>query len=99
MNDLIASEGKYHLLCYNKFKRKVDREELSKSGQNADIAMVWLVDELHASAKAGHIVELREVFQRYCILTEECGKTLPPSFVSRLTTFRDKLCPYIEKNI
>ncbi len=56
-----------------------------------DLAMQWLVEELKTSAKQGHILELSEVWNRYCELAELAGTEVPQSFVSRRATFKEKL--------
>ena len=88
-SDLIAAEAKYHLLCYTSFKRKISKTRDTAQGIN--IAMAWLTEELELNAHNGHIVELAEVWKRYNTLTEESGEDVPQSFISRRTSFTDKL--------
>ena len=89
MYDLIASEGKYHCTCYKAFMRRTSKT--SDSISMVDVAMQWLVEELKTSAKQGHILELSEVWNRYCELAELAGTEVPQSFVSRRAAFKEKL--------
>ena len=89
VNDLIATEGKYHCSCYKAFMRRASKA--SDSISTVDLAMQWLVEELKTSAKQGHILELSEVWNRYCEIAEVAGTVVPQSFVSRRKTFKEKL--------
>ena len=91
--DLVATEGKYHTVCHQRFKRKAKRnkEETSK----CDLAMVWLCDELTLAADHGDVLELQEVWHRYCDIANSSGLTIPQYFISRMTTFKDKLSEQI----
>ena len=58
--------------------------------------MLWLVDELKTSAEQGHILELKEVWLRYCSLANENNiDNIPPSFKSRMTTFKEHIAPHV----
>jgi len=89
VHDLIASEGKYHCTCYKAFIRKTSKT--SDSISMIDLAMQWLVEELETSATQGHIIELSEVWNRYCELAELAGTGVPQSYLSRHATFKEKL--------
>ena len=89
VHDLIASEGKYHCTCYKAFMRRTSKT--SGSINMCDLAMQWLIEELKNSAEQGHILELSEVWNRYCELAEQAGTEVPHSFVSRRATFKKKL--------
>ena len=56
---------------------------------------MWLVDELKTSAEQGHILELKEVWLRYCSLASENNIDIPPSFRSRMTTFKEHITPHV----
>ena len=86
VNDLIATEGKYHCSCYKAFMRRASKASVSIS--TVDLAMQWLVEELKTSAKQGHILELSEVWNRYCEIAEVAGTEVPQSFVSRRKTLK-----------
>ena len=89
MHDLIASEGKYHCTCYKAFMRgtSIASDIISTVG----LAMQWLLEELKTSAEQGHILELSEVWKRYCEPAKLAGTVLPQSFVSRCASFKEKL--------
>ena len=44
VNDLIASEGKYHLICLKGFERKIVK--IKKGSSVHDLAFLWLCNEL-----------------------------------------------------
>ena len=94
VHDLIASEGKYHCTCYKAFMRKTSKT--AGSITKCDLAIQWLIEELKNSADQGHILELSEVWNRYCELAEQAGTEVPHSFVSRRATFKEKLQSQLE---
>ena len=53
--------------------------------------MTWLCSELQASAEKGHVLELHDVFNRYCTLAKEAKIEIPSSFLSRRASFKEKL--------
>ena len=90
VNDLIAADGKHHSSCHIRFKRSTDK--ISKSISNAsDVVLIWLCHELEQLAAHASILELTDVWDRYCTLAGEGGITIPSSFMSRRSTFKDKL--------
>ena len=42
------------------------------------------------------MLELSEVWKRYCKLAETADVQIPPSFISRRTSFKEKLAPQVE---
>ena len=94
VNDLIASEGKYHVACYMKFNREATKAKEVSS--KADLPMHWLVLELKQAAEKAHVLELSEVWKRYCYLAEKAGVEIPTSFVSRRASFKEKLAPRVK---
>ena len=82
VNDLIAAEGKYHPNCYKKkFRRSVSRSS-NVAKDDSGTLVLWLINELKQSAEQGHILELKEVWLRYCSLASEQAIDIPPSFQS-----------------
>lgn len=67
VNDLIAAEGKYHLICYRAFFRKY---QSTSSGENDpySICLHNVADELRAGLARGEICSLKTVWERYCEL-------------------------------
>ena len=83
VNDLIAAEGKYHPDCYKNFLRNVSRSrDIAKDESGAVLSR--LIVELKKSAEQGHILELKEVWLRYCSLAAEQNMAIPPLFRSRI---------------
>ena len=79
VNDLIAAAGKCHPNCYKKFLRNVSRSRnIAKDESGAVLS--WLIDDLKKSAEQGHILELKEVWLRYCSLAAEQNMDIPSSF-------------------
>lgn len=88
VSDLIA-EGRYHTPCYMKFLRKTTKTKGNSS--SSDLAMEWLLDELTCTANIANVYELSEVWNRYCVLAEIAKVTISPSYLSRRSTFKEKL--------
>ena len=93
--DLIAAESKYHPNCYKKFIRRVSQSRGEANDEKGRILM-WLINDLRKSAANGHILELKEVFSHYCSLAGEEGVEIPPSFLSRISTFKEYIEPHIK---
>ena len=95
VNDLIAAEGKYHPNCYKKkFRRSVSRSS-NVAKDDSGTLVLWLINELKQSAEQGHILELKEVWLRYCSLAGEQAIDIPPSFQSRMTTFKECIASHV----
>lgn len=57
VSDLIASEGKYHVNCYNKFLwRTTTKKEWADV--EAGVAMKWLISELKDTARKAQVLDL-----------------------------------------
>jgi hypothetical protein len=91
VSDLIASEGKYHPNCLKRFERNTAKVKETCEHEKIDLAMQWLTTEFRDSAKHAHVLQLMEVFNRYSELAEKANIVIPTSFVSRRTTFKEKL--------
>ena len=90
INDLIAVDGKHHSSCHVRFKRSTDK--IRKSAVNvSDVVLLWLCHELEQLASHANILELSDVWERYCTLAKEADIAIPSSFMSRRSTFKDKL--------
>ena len=59
--------------------------------------MALLCKELENSAFYGDVLELNEVWDRYCAISKENNVEIPHSFVSRISAFKEKLVPLIRK--
>jgi len=93
VNDLIAAEGCYHPNCLKKFQRDVQKAKVDT--KSADLAMVWLSQELRQSAEKGHVLELSLVLERYKELANELDIMIPSSFLSRTASFKDALLKFV----
>ena len=89
VNDLIAAEGKYHLVCLRAFQRSTSKT--MKECVETDLAFSWLCKELENAAEKGHILQLIDVWNRYVELAEELAIDIPQSFINRRATFKAKL--------
>ena len=89
MCDLIAAEVKYHLPCLSAFKRSVEKAKLQT--KESDLAMIWLCEELEYAADKGYVIKLNDAWNRYVALAERAEIEIPRSFISRRSTFKDKL--------
>lgn len=87
--DLIAAEEKYRLLCLSAFKRNAEKARLET--KESDLAMIWLCEELEYAADKGYVIKLNDAWNRYLVLAERAEIEIPRSFISRRSTFKDKL--------
>ena len=87
--DLMAAEGKYHLKCYMQFQRNTMKNQ--NAAGSSDLAMAWLKNELELSAAQGHILEVNEIWSKYCQLCSETNKKVQASYLSRRASFTNKL--------
>lgn len=87
--DLIAAEGKYHLKCINTFKYETQKTE--KASKCEDLAMLFLVRELEYAAKKHQILQLFDIWNRYCGLVEKIESKMPQSYITRRSTFKENL--------
>ena len=93
--DLIAADCKHHSSCHVKFRRKIDKLDKS-SFHTSDMVLLWLSQELEHLSSRPDILDMCDVWERYCTLADEADITIPPSFISRRTTFKDELAERIE---
>ena len=89
INDLKAAEAKYHLICLRPFTRSTTKTR--KAAKDSDLAMVWLCKELQNAAENGQVLQLNDVWDRYVKLAEESGNSIPQSYLSRRSTFKEHL--------
>ena len=83
VNDLIVAEGKYHNKCLNAFK--YDTQKTKKECETIDLAMIFLVQELGYATSKNRILQLSDVWERYCSLVAQTNGDIPQSFISRIT--------------
>ena len=85
--DLIAAEAEY-LPCLSALKRNAEKVRLET--KESDLTMIWLCEELEYAAEKG---KLNDACNRYtCMaLTVRAETEIPRSFISRRSTFKDKL--------
>ena len=89
VTDLTAAEAKYHLSCLSAFNRH--REKAKREAKETDLGLVWLCEELEYAAGKGHVIKLSDAWERYTTLAEEAQIKIPSSFLSRKSTFKEKL--------
>ena len=53
--------------------------------------MIWLRGELEYAADKGYVIKLNDAWNRCMVLTERAEIEIPRSFISRSSTFKDKL--------
>ena len=90
VNDLTAADGTYHRSCIIQFERRTQRIA-NMSPQSTEMVLVWLCQELQQSAEQADILELENVWDRYCTIASDAKIDIPSSFLSRRNTFKDKL--------
>ena len=89
VTDHIAAEAKYHLSCLSAFNRH--GEKAKREAKETDLGLVWLCEELEYAAGKGHVIKLSDAWERYTTLAEEAQIEIPSSFLSRKSTFKEKL--------
>ena len=67
VNDLIAADGKHHSSCHVRFKHQSKKVRTS-AVNGGDIVLPWLCNELEQLASHDDILELANVWERYCTL-------------------------------
>ena len=92
--DLTAIDGKHLSSCHVKFAHKIDK--IIKSPANeTDISLLLLSQELDHLASHADILDLTDVWGRYCAIANEANITIPPSYISWRSIFKEKLAERI----
>lgn len=89
VSDLTAAEGKYHKRCLSAYQYHTGKNK--EESKNTDIALIFLCSELRYAAKSNQILQLSDVWTRYTELAEETNIEIPQSFISRRSSFKEKL--------
>ena len=96
VNDLTVADGTYHQSCMVQFDRRT-KHIANVSPESTDITLEWLCQELEQSAEQGHnILDLIDVWDGYCTIASGAQINIPSSFLSRRSTFKDKLADRLE---
>ena len=91
VSDLTAADGAYyHRSFMVKFERH-SKHIATISPQTSDVSFAWLCQELKQSVKQTDILDLVDAWDRYCKISDDAQAQIPPSFLSRRNTFKDKL--------
>ena len=88
VNDHIDAEGKYHQNCRNDYSYSTSKTK--KESVNTDIAFIFLCNELQYAAEKEQVLQLSDVWQRYQDIAAETETSIPHSFFSRRTSFKEK---------
>ncbi|CAB4024892.1 Hypothetical predicted protein [Paramuricea clavata] len=75
---------------------KRSRDKTKSEINNNDLALVWFSKELEYAADKGHVIRLDDVWERYTILAEKAGNTLPSLLSVEGRLFRTNLCIWLE---
>ena len=70
----------------NRYAGKGKRE-----AKETDLGLVWLCEEFRYAAEKGHVIKLRDAWERYTTVAEKAQIEIPSSFLSRKSTFKEKL--------
>ena len=68
----------------------------NKSFQTTDMTLAWLYQELEQSAEQSYILDLVNVWDRYCAIAQDAQIVIPSSFQTPRSTFKDKLANRLE---
>ena len=92
VGDLIAAEARYHSSCLIEQQRLANKaRENVQASDTSNLSFLELCHELHISADKGHVLQLSDVWDRYLDLAEGCNDSIPQSFTTRRSTFKEKL--------
>ena len=89
VSDLMAAGEKYHKRCLSAYQYHTGKNK--EESKNTDIALIFLCSELRYAAKSNQILQLSDVWTRYTELAEETNIENLQSFISRRTSFKEKL--------
>ena len=89
VSNLMAAEGKYHKRCLSAYQYHTGKNK--EKSKNTDIALIFLCSKLRYAAKSNQILQLSDVWTRYMELAEETNIEIPQSFISRRSSFKEKL--------
>jgi len=67
------------------------------SPQTSHVAFAWFCQELKQSVEQTDILDVVDVWDRYCKIFDDTQTQIPPSFVSRRNTFKHKLADCLER--
>jgi hypothetical protein len=85
VNDLIVQKGN---IITN---ASMHTQKTKKECETIDLAIIFLVQELGYTASKYQILQLSDVWERYCSLVAQTSGDIPQSFISRRTTFKEYL--------
>ena len=91
INDLIAAEAKYHKSCMRSFEYSSQKVKSERTTTNTDIAMIFLTKELQYASNKCQIINLSDVWDRYCTIALETSTEIPSSYTSRRATSKEAL--------
>ena len=76
VNDLTAADGTYHRSYIVQFERRTKRIA-NVSLQSTDITLAWLCQELEQSAEQADILDIINVWDRYCTIASDAQIDIP----------------------
>lgn len=93
VSDLIAAEACYHLSCWVTFERqcKPNTSTAESDGDTRDVCFDNLCVDIKAGLSCGHVYEMTEVWNRYEDICRDMGKQLPQKYLSRRSTFYERV--------
>ena len=90
VNVLVAADGKHHSSCHVRAKRQTDKIRTS-TVNGGDTVLLFLCHELQQLASHDNILELADVWERYCIVLD-----IPSPLMSRRSAFTQKLAARLD---
>lgn len=93
VSDLIAAEGCYHLGCLIAFERRSVHVKTSTDQQEpqVDDCMMKVCRDLGVGLSRGHVYKMGDVWDRYQSMCIERQVSVPMKYLSRRTTFYEKV--------
>ena len=87
VNDLVAADGKYHLKCWVKFQRRMNKLLGNQGEDEAEKSLNDLCTKLLTGLRKGCIFDMGHVWDRYVQSCESKGVNVPKKYQSRRYSF------------
>ena len=98
VNDLTAADGKYHRNCLTDFDCR-SKHKVNISFTSPEIVLAWLCQELEHAAEQADILDLADVWARYCDISDSVQIDILSPFQTRRNTFKEKLVDRLKRHL
>jgi hypothetical protein len=94
----MAADGKHHSSCHVRAKRQTDKKRTS-TVNGGDTVLLFLCHELQQLATHDNILELADVWERYCILANNADIHYTDIQTYRHSVIFDESKEYIQAKV